>query len=198
MIASKLQSSAAKWNAKHRSSGIRGTSKWKQSLKAHFVHFTKFVSHYSRLEKGKWKQDLSNAAALTINEICPRWQNNSAHSATRDLILTVTKKEVSPRKTWLEEKAYAWLKWILTCSEGSKIQIEQVSMQPAHAISVAFHIFLGNPYNLETFVKYLRGRRNETIKKLIRAHDGHYKNSRILDEAIGREVFSLVNVHGVI
>ena len=176
IFARKLRPSAAKWNAEHRNLQTRGTSEWKQLLKSHFVHLTKFSDHHSRPTKGKWKQDLRRAATLTIMDICPLWQNNSStHAATQDLVLKyVIEKEVknkSPRKTWLEEKAYAWLKCLPAWFKGSEIQVEKVLLHPGHAISVAYHIFLGSPYKFKKFAKYLRARRNEAIEKLLSAHD---------------------------
>lgn len=197
-VLQQLKQLAAKWNAGFRgSSGTKGTSVWKQILKNHFVQLTQFDSQRSGqekgdLKKGKWKWDLKTAATRTINEICPLWQNNSTHRAIYNLILQEADKEMSPRKRWLEEKAYAWLKNLPTWSDNSKIQIEQESLHPGHAISVAYYIFLGSPYNFATFVKYLRTRHNETIEKLISAHDAqaahHYQTLR-QHQPIAREVF---------
>ena len=195
-IAHKLLPSAVKWNAEYHSSTSKATSelkqtcssrtrgassKWKQTLKNHFVQSSRFDSLDSDQGKNTWKQHLKTAAERTIDDICPLWRSDDTHRATRALIMKESNRRSSPRKRWLEEKAHAWLKCLPTWPEGSEIQIEHHSLHPGHAISVAHHIFLGSRYNLSQFIKDLRKKGN--IKKLISAHDDYFG-----DES-GRQVF---------
>ena len=69
MIAQKLQPLPKKCNADYRFSEGRGTSKWTQILKNHFVNLTQLDSHDPGQAKKQWKRDLKTAAQLMVNKL---------------------------------------------------------------------------------------------------------------------------------
>ena len=162
-IAKGLHKSVIKWNSEYKGSGGRGpSSQWMQQLKNNFTFLMRFQNPNDRQES--WQQHLEKAANLTIEQMCP---NREFDNEQRAMYESIRQKGLSTRcpiSNWLNEKAYAWLKWL------SK-KPERPIWYPVHAIEVAYELFLrGTLGKFSTFRKKLAEKSSPEIREMLQAH----------------------------
>ena len=165
-IAQGLLPSAVKWNDKFTPSRARGTStKWKQLFKNKFVYSARLKDPWQ--QRKDWKTDMVIAANETVAKLCPNWTSNDKDRAMYNSIHDFAKMKTSPKREWLSQKAYAWLKW-------TALQPPQnAPWYPALTILVAYELFLsGGSGKLKSFMNILNKNKNQPqIKQLIQAHE---------------------------
>ena len=125
------------------------------------MFLTQFSNKGSRQQF--WKDDLERAAKKTVADWTPKCEANSVYGKIEKIMKKLRKR--SPRKDWLLEKAYCWLK---------NAEIRNAAWYPQQAIRVAHTLFLGKSGKFESFMKYLKNksrRRQPPIDTLIEAHE---------------------------
>ena len=166
-IAQDLWASVVKWNAEFTPSGVRGTVRytWKKILKNNFVYVTRLQDPWQ--QRKDWKADISIAVNKTVAKLCPNRVSDDKERAMCNLIFNFAKRmKTSPRRDWLSQKAYAWLKW------STLHPPQNAPWYPAFAILVSYELFLSGSGKFESFMKILKKNSNQPqIKQLIIAHE---------------------------
>ena len=162
-MAEKLRKSVIKWNFEAKASGARGTSdEWKQHLKNFFTFLTRFQKPSTRVRS--WRHDLQVAASQTIEKMCPNWPCDRQQLSKYQAIRKASMSSRCPTREWLNEKAYAWLKWLSHRPDRPKWYAD-------HAVVVAYEIFLsGTRGKFSSFLKYLADKPLPEISAMAKAH----------------------------
>ena len=168
-IAEALLPSVVKWNDEFTTPhGEKGTgTKWKQYLKNKFVYLTRLKDPWQ--QEDDWKDGISIAANETVAIFCPNWMSNSKDRARYTSINKFANEiKESPRRLWLSQKAYKWLKLVALQN------LQSTTWYPARAIRIAYELFLsGSSVKFESFMNGLKKKKKKQpkINQLIIAHE---------------------------
>ena len=113
-----------------------------------------------------WREDLLETANQTVAQICPNWGSNSQDRAIYDLIQNEAQRSTNPRRDWLFERAYMWLKLLALQPP------QNAPCPPVLAVQVAYQLFLSGPTGkIESFVKFLKKKKQPQIDQFVTAYE---------------------------